>query len=176
MLKEITSDIYHLLHPKMAFFLTSIDKKGKSNVMTCAWATPVSEEPPLVVVCVSKESHTAELIKQTKEFVINIPTRKLLKALWVCGKASGRDTDKFKKAGLKRADAKKVNSPVIEGCIGHIECRLWKTVDAGECYAFFGKVLSAYADDEFMENGLWSEEANVPLHLGGSRIVYAKKK
>jgi|GEM_PF-3037926 len=44
MLKQIKTDIYHLLHPKMAFLLTSISKKGKPNVMTCAWATPVSEK------------------------------------------------------------------------------------------------------------------------------------
>lgn len=174
MLKEIKSDIYHLLHPKMAFFLTSINKNGKPNVMACAWATPVSEEPPIVIVCVSKESYTSELIKQTKEFVINIPIKKLLKALWICGKTSGRDTDKFKKAGLKYHRGKKVKSPVIEGCAGHIECKLWKTVDAGECYAFFGNVLSAYAGDRYLKNGLWTEEAEIPLHLGGSRVVYFK--
>ncbi|MFZ6006686.1 MAG: flavin reductase family protein [Nitrospirota bacterium] len=174
MLKEMKSDIYHLMHPKMAFFLTSIAKDGKPNVMACAWATPVSEEPPIVVVCVSKESYTAELIRQTKEFVINIPTKKLLKALWICGKTSGRDTDKFKKAGLKYSKAKSVKSPVIDECIGHIECKLWKAVDAGECYAFFGKVISAYADDKYMKKGLWSQKAEIPLHLGGSRIVYFK--
>jgi len=174
MLKEITSDIYHLLHPKMAFLLTSMDKSEKPNVMTCAWATPVSEEPPLVVVCVAKESHTAELIKQTKEFVINIPTKKLLKALWLCGKTSGRDADKFRKARLKGIGAIRVKPPVIEGCIGYIECRLWKAVDAGECYAFFGKVLSAYGDDNYLKKGLWTERAEIPLHLGGSRIVYFK--
>jgi flavin reductase (DIM6/NTAB) family NADH-FMN oxidoreductase RutF len=95
MLKEIKSDIYHLMHPKMAFFLTSIAENGKPNVMTCAWATPVSEEPPIVIVCVEKSAYTAELIKQTKEFVINIPTKKLLKALWICGKTSGREADKL---------------------------------------------------------------------------------
>ncbi len=173
-MKEMKSDIYHLMHPKMAFFLTSIAKDGKPNVMACAWATPVSEEPPIVVVCVSKESYTVELIRQTKEFVINIPTKKLLKALWICGKTSGRDTDKFKKAGLKYSKAKSVKSPVIDECIGHIECKLWKAVDAGECYAFFGKVISAYADDKYMKKGLWSQKAEIPLHLGGSRIVYFK--
>jgi len=173
-MKDFTSGIYHLLHPKMAFFLTSIDKKGKPNVMTCAWATPVSEEPPIVVVCVSKESYTAGLIRQAREFVINVPTKKMLKALWICGKTSGRNTDKFKKAGLKKMDAKKVKPPVIDGCIGYVECRLWKTVDAGECYAFFGKVRSAYADEQSMEKGLWAEKAEIPLHLGGSRIVYFK--
>lgn len=174
MLKEIKSDIYHLMHPKMAFFLTSIAKDGKPNVMACAWATPVSEEPPIIVVCVSKESYTAELIKQTKEFVINTPAKKLLKALWICGSTSGRGTDKFKKAGLKYSKAKSVKSPVIDECIGHIECKLWKTVDAGECYAFFGKVLSACADDKYMKKGLWSQKAEIPLHLGGNRIVYFK--
>lgn len=176
MLKEIKSDIYHLLHPKMAFFLTSISKEGKPNVMTCAWATPVSEEPPIVIVCVAKEAYTSELIKQTKEFVINIPTKKLLKALWMCGKTSGRDTDKFAKTGLRYNRGKKVKSPVIEECAGYIECKLWKTVDAGECYAFFGKVLTAYADERFLKKDLWSEAAEIPLHLGGSRIVYFSAK
>lgn len=172
MVKEISSDIYHLLHPKMAFFLTSISKDGKPNVMTCAWATPVSEEPPIIVICVSKESYTAELIKKTKEFVINIPTKKLLPKLWICGKTSGKGMDKFKKSGLKITKAKKVKSPVVAGCVGHIECKLWKAVDAGECYAFFGKVLSAYADDKYIERGLWKKGAEIPLHLGDAKIVY----
>lgn len=174
MLKEIKSDIYHLLHPKMAFFLTSIAKDGKPNVMACAWATPVSEEPPIVVVCVAKEAYTAELIKQTKEFVINIPTKDLLKALWICGKTSGRDTDKFKKSGLKITDAKKVKSPLVEGCVGYIECKLWKIVEAGECYAFFGRVLNAEADEKYFKKGAWTKTAEIPFHLGGSRIVYFK--
>lgn len=176
MLKKIKSDIYHLLHPKMTFFLTSISKEGKPNVMTCAWATPASEEPPIVIICVSKDSYTSELIKQTKEFVINIPTKKLLSELWICGKTSGRDTDKLAKSGLKYHSGKEVKSPVIEGCIGYIECKLWKIVDAGECYAFFGKVLSAYADEKYIEKGLWSESAKIPFHLGGSKIVYFEER
>lgn len=172
MLKEVNSDIYHLLHPKTAFFLTSISKDGRPNVMTCAWATPVSEEPPIVMVCVSKESYTAELIRQTKEFVINIPVKKFLKALWICGRASGRDLNKFKKSGLVSGQARSVKPPIIEGCAGYIECKLWKSIDAGECFAFFGKVKIAYADDMLLNNGLWSPAAEIPLHLGGRRFVY----
>jgi flavin reductase (DIM6/NTAB) family NADH-FMN oxidoreductase RutF len=174
MIKKVASEIYHLLHPKITFFLTSIGRDGSPNVMTCAWATPASEEPPVVVVCVSKEHYTAELIRQTKEFVINIPTKRLLKGLWVCGKTSGRDTDKFQKANLEIIKAEKVKAPIIKNCIGHIECRLWKTVEAGECYAFFGKVLSAYADDKYFKKGMWIQGADIPLHLAGSKVVYFK--
>lgn len=172
MLKEIKSDIYHLMHPKLTFFLTSISRDGKPNVMTCAWATPVSEEPPIVIVCVSKEAYTAKLIKETKEFGISIPTKELLNALWICGRTSGRDTDKFKQAKLKPVPARKIRPPVVDGCAGYIECRVRKVVEAGECYAFFGDVISAYAREEYLHKGLWSERAEIPLHLGGSRIVY----
>lgn len=174
MLKKIKTGFYHLLHPKMAFFLTSINQNGKPNVMTCAWATPVSEEPPIIVLCISKESYSAELIKKTKEFVVNIPTKKLLKQLWVCGTTSGRDTDKFKKAKLKCHNARHVKPPVIEGCIGFIECTLWKTVEAGECYAFFGNVVAAYADDRFYVKGMWKKKTEIPLHLSNNIMVYFK--
>lgn len=172
MLKEIKSDIYYLMHPKLTFFLTSISRDGRPNVMTCAWATPVSEEPPIMIVCVSKEAYTAKLIKETKEFGISIPTKELLNALWICGRSSGRDTDKFKQAKLKTLSARKIKPPLIDGCAGYIECRVKKVVEAGECYAFFGDVLSAYAREEYLHKGLWSEKAAIPLHLGGSRIVY----
>jgi flavin reductase (DIM6/NTAB) family NADH-FMN oxidoreductase RutF len=175
MLKEIRSDIYHLLHPKITFFLTSVSKTGKPNVMTCAWATPVSDDPPMVMVCIAKDSFTADLIQQTKEFAINIPSKKYLKALWTCGSTSGRKTDKFKKANLTTSPAQHIKAPLIDGCIGHIECRVWKTVEAGECYAFFGQVLSAFAECDYLRKGLWTEAAKIPMHLGGSSIVYAKK-
>ncbi len=174
MLKEIKSEIYHLLHPKIAFFLTSISKDGKPNVMACAWATPVSEEPPIVVVCVSKESYTAELIRQTKEFAINIPTKDLLNKLWICGKTSGREVDKFFKAKLEMLSSKYLKVPLIKDCIGFIECKLFKTVEVGECYAFFGNVVYAQADDKFFKKGLWLKDADIPMHLGGSKIVYFK--
>ncbi len=67
-----------------------------------------------------------------------------------------------------------MKAPLIDGCAGYIECRLWKTVNAGECYAFFGKVLSAQTEDKYFRKDVWTREAQIPLHLGGPRIVYFK--
>lgn len=174
MLKEIKEDIYRLLHPKLTFFLTSIGRDGRPNVMTCAWATPVSEDPPIIMVSISKESYTSTLIMETGEFNINIPHKDLIRALWITGRFSGRDTDKFQKAKLKILKAKKTSVPLIEGCIGYIECSLLKTVEAGECYAFFGDVLYASVDTEYFRKRLWTPQAELPLHLGGSKIVHIR--
>lgn len=172
MLKDAKTDICRLLHPKMAFFLTSISSDARPNVMACAWATPVSEEPPITVVCISKDSHTSELIRQTKEFIINIPTKTMVDALLTCGQISGRDIDKFTKAKLEVCKSNSLKTPLIKGCIGYIECKLWKTVDAGECYAFFGNVLHAEVDSNYFGNGKWTESAQIPFHLGGNKMVY----
>jgi len=172
MVRPVKTEIYHLLHPKMTFFLTSMSKSGIPNVMTCAWATPVSDEPPIVVVCVSRDSHTSTLIRQTREFVINIPVKEQLGALWICGTSSGRDVDKFKKAGLRHRPARRVKAPIVEGCIGYIECRVLRYVVAGECNAFFGEVMSAYADKGFFKRGSWVDIADIPFHLAGKRMVY----
>lgn len=174
MVKNVTNDFYYLLHPKLTFFLTSVDKAGRPNVMTCAWATPVSEEPPMVVVCVSSEAHTAKLIRSTREFVINIPTRDLLRQLWLCGGMSGRDSDKFQKAELTPRPATAVKPPLVEGCIGYIECRVSRTVRAGECYAFFGEVLAASAEEKYFAEGMWDPEAEIPFHLAGKRMVFMR--
>jgi len=170
MLKPVSSDIYRLLHPKLAFFVTSISKEGKPNLMACAWATPVSEEPPIIIVCIAKDSYTSELIKETKEFGISIPQRGLLKSLLISGKTTGRGIDKFKKAGVKPLRAENIRSPLVDGCIGYIECALEKTTEAGECYAFFGRVLSARADERVFKK-MWRDGAGIMLHLGAMKMV-----
>lgn len=170
-MRRITENFYRLLHPKVIFLLTSVGKDGRANVMTCAWATPASEEPPKIIVCVSKEHYTAELILESGDFAVNIPHKNMEKVIWICGSRSGRKTDKFKEAGLKIMKANRISAPLIEGCIGFLECKLSSTIDAGECYAFLADVLESRYDENYFVNKLWLSQT-VPMHLGGRKIVY----
>ncbi len=176
MFKEITQDRYHLLHPRMTVFVTSVDKNGKSNVMSCAWSSPVSEEPPIVMICLAKGAYTSSLIIQTEQFAVNIPTEKLLKEIFICGKSSGKETDKFEKAKLKMQKAKAIDVPVLSDCIGIIECKLMKRVEAGECYAFFGEVVHASVDEKYFNDGAWSSSAKIPYHVKDKEMAYIAVK
>lgn len=170
-MKNLSENFYRLLHPKIVFFLTSVGIDGRINVMSCAWATPASEEPPKIIVCVSKEHYTAELILETGEFAINIPQKSMEKAIWICGSKSGRKADKFKEAGLKIFKTQTISAPLIEGCIGFLECKVQSTIDAGECYAFLADVLKSSVEEKYFVKNLWISES-VPMHLGGRKIVY----
>ncbi|MDH4101121.1 MAG: flavin reductase family protein [Nitrospirota bacterium] len=165
-------DRCRLLHPRAAFFITTADSDGKPNVMTCTWATPVSEEPPMLIVCIEKQHHTAELIRRSGEFGISIPSDTMVEQLVLCGTLSGHKDDKFAKAGLKQLPARYIKAPLIDDCIGWLECRVTDTVEAGECYAFVGKILSAAVDERFFQDGVWNAASRIPLHMKGGRMVY----
>lgn len=169
-------DFYKLLHPCITLLIVSISQDGKPNVMTCAWSTPVSEDPPIVAIALSKESYTNSLIKSSGEFTVNIPSEKLLDATWICGTVSGKDVDKASLAGITYSNSKRVKPPIINECIGHLECRVLNSIDIGESTLFIGEVLEAYADKEFFQEGIWNiESVGILLHLGGDRFAIATK-
>ena len=160
---EVEKEQYKLLHPKVAVLICS--KWKKNNVMAAAWITPVSEEPPLVAVCVWKKGFTATQILKSREFTINIPTKKLVRAVLLCGSRSGKDTDKAKLAHLNYAVAKKVKAPIISDCAGHLECKVINIIDGGECFIFLGKIVAAYATKKLI-----AQKEKILLHFGGKKF------
>ena len=171
---DVMDDFYKLLHPRPVVLVCSVSKDGKPNVMACSWVTPVSEEPPLIAIALWKGGYTHRLIEETGEFTVNIPSSKLLKAVWVAGTKTGKKVDKIKLTGLKISPAKKVKAPIIEDCIGHLECKLESSADAGECKVYLAKVLAAYADKNLFKKGVWTEKAEVLLHTGGKLFTTPK--
>lgn len=139
------SDVYRFLEPGPVLLLTS-HYKGKDNVMTMSWHTMLDFEPPLVGCVISNRDHSFNMIKSSKECVLNIPTVELAKEVVGCGNHSGRTMDKFKKYHLTRLPAAQVRAPLIEECCVNLEC---KVVDArmAEKYNFFVlEVVQAWWD------------------------------
>ncbi len=70
------------------------------NVMTAAWTGTVCTHPLMVSVSIQPRRFSYELIEESGEFTVNLTTRELLRATDYCGVISGRDTDKWAKAGI----------------------------------------------------------------------------
>ena len=159
---------YKLLHPMHTVLVSCTGKDGKPNIITLAWAMPTSINPPLIAVSIRPERHSYKLIEETKEFVVNIPTMKILKETLFCGRRSGRDYDKFEETSLTPLPAKKVKSPIIEECVAHLECRLHSQFTTGDHTIFIGRIIVAYADKEVFTNRYELEKARMIFHLGGN--------
>jgi len=131
---------------------------------------PLSNDPPLVGIAVHPSRHTYDMIRYSEEFAINIPTRRLLNHVQYLGGVSGRDVDKFEVAKLATFPARKVDAPLLEGCLGYIECGLEEALRLGDHVLFVGRVVAVQAEEEaFSDAWLLREDDKKPLHyLGGN--------
>jgi flavin reductase (DIM6/NTAB) family NADH-FMN oxidoreductase RutF len=120
------------------------------NIITIAWIGVVCSEPTVLSVSIRPGRHSYSQIRQTGEFVVNIPTGSQLAALDFCGVASGRDLDKFKELGLTAVPASKVSAPLIKECPVNLECKVIDIKQLGTHDMFLGEVVAVHLDEEVM--------------------------
>ncbi len=106
-----------MLSPAPAVLVSCGGTAGwEPNLITIAWAGSVCTNPPMLSISVRPERHSFNIIKQTGEFTVNLPTVEQAKATDWCGVVSGRDNNKFKMAGLTPAPGLKTGCPIVLEC------------------------------------------------------------
>ena len=141
-----------MLYPIPAVLVTCGDSQDNYNIITVAWTGTICSDPPMSYISIRPERHSFEIIKQTKEFVINLTTEKLGLATDYCGVKSGRDVDKFKEMKLTPEKATKVKAPLILESPVNIECKVTNIVPLGSHSMFMGKVLAVNVDEFYLDN------------------------
>lgn len=101
----------NMLYPVPAVMVSCQREGEKPNIITVAWAGTICSDPAMVSISVRPERYSYDIIKETKEFVINLTTKDIVKATDYCGVRSGRDVDKFKEMNLTAIKSQKVNAP-----------------------------------------------------------------
>jgi flavin reductase (DIM6/NTAB) family NADH-FMN oxidoreductase RutF len=110
---------------------------------------------PVITVAVAPSRYTFECLTEgIKEFTINIPSNKIENAINITGSCSGRNTDKFKKAGLEIIKGKRTKVPTIKDCLLNYECKIVHECESGRMAShrlFIGEILTAYASKEIVK-------------------------
>jgi flavin reductase (DIM6/NTAB) family NADH-FMN oxidoreductase RutF len=165
------STAYRLLHPRLVVLVSCIDEEGKANVITLAWSMPVSINPPIVAMSIAPKRYSHQLVEETKEFVVNIPTIDIVQETLFCGRRSGRSHDKLKETRLTALPAQMVKPPIIKECVAHLECKLERQITVGDHTLFTGRVLTAYADEGAFEKKFDVKKVKPIYHMGGDDFV-----
>ncbi|GAB3260257.1 flavin reductase family protein [Chitinimonas naiadis] len=141
--------------------LVSSAHGGQQNVMAAAWSMPLDFDPPKVTVVIDKNTLTRELVDASGEFALNIPARGLAAATVAVGSQSGREGDKFAEFGLKTFAAEKIAAPLLEGCVGWLECRVIPEPHNQQTYdLYIAEVVAAWADPADFSDGHWHFSAD----------------
>ena len=136
------------VYPTPAGLVTSVDAEGQPNIITLGEIFNISiSEPVILGIAVRKERYSHQLISQTREYVVNLPTRAIADQVWYCGSVSGRDVDKFAESGLTPLSASAVAPPLIAECPVNIECRVIGIQEIGDHDLFLGEGLVQHVDE-----------------------------
>ena len=147
--------------------------RDQTDVMPAVWMTPLSRTPPLIGLAVNPARHTHDMIRFSEEFALNFPARDMANHAHYFGAVSGRDVGKLDLAKLATFRASKVQAPLIEGCLGWVECSVDDSFRFGDHTLFVGRVLVVQVDPQaFDETWLVGDREYRPLHyLGGDRYA-----
>jgi flavin reductase (DIM6/NTAB) family NADH-FMN oxidoreductase RutF len=104
--------------------LVSSAYKGQTNIMTMGWHTMMEFTPSLLGCIIASSNHSFDLIRHSRQCVINLPTTVLTDQVVGIGNTTGAKIDKFAEFGLTAQPARHVAAPLIGECHASFECKL----------------------------------------------------
>ncbi len=142
----------NMLYPLPAVLVSTADRSGHDNILTIAWTGTVCTDPPMLYISVRPERYSYPLLVDSGEFVVNLTTRQLSRAVDWCGVRSGRDYDKWKEMHLTRGQAAVLTyAPIITQSPVNIECQVTEKKELGSHHMFLARVAAIQVEDSYLD-------------------------
>ncbi|MCI8660819.1 MAG: flavin reductase family protein [Lachnospiraceae bacterium] len=141
----------NMLYPVPAVMISCKRPGEAANIITVAWAGTVCSDPPMLSISVRKERYSYDIIRESKEFVVNLVNRHLVREADYCGVRSGRDVDKFKELGLTPIALPDVAAPGIGESPVCLECKVTRQIPLGSHDMFLAEVLGVSIDGQYLD-------------------------
>lgn len=139
------------LYPVPAVLVTC-GAGDQANIITLAWVGTICSDPPMVGISIRPSRHSNGLIRQTEEFVVNIPTADLVAQVDYCGQVSGRDVDKWAACGFTPEPGSAITTPLIAQCPVNLECKLARIIPLGTHDLFVGEIVAVHVDEAILDD------------------------
>lgn len=168
----------NMLYPLPPVMVSVTDQKqGRDNIITIAWAGTVCTNPPMVSISLRPSRYSYELIKESKNFVINLTTQDLTYATDFCGVRSGKDIDKFQKLGLTKVKSQHISAPGIAESPVNIECKVTQCLELGSHHMFIADVVAVHVQEDLLdEKGKFHlNESGLVAYSHGEYFLLGKK-
>ncbi len=155
--------------PLPVVLISTLSSSGIRNAAPWSCVTPVLRPLDEVLIASWLKRDTLDNIRQTGEFVMNIPRAGMEEAVMVCAKSFPPEVDEFREAGLLARPSAAVKPPGIEGCLAWAECRVEEEIARQRYVLIVGRVVHLEADDRFFSEaeGMDYEKAMPLCAVGG---------
>jgi len=135
--------------PLPVVLISTVSSQGIRNAAPWSNFTPILRPLEEVILASWLKRDTLENIRQTGEFVVNVPPAGMEDAVMICARNYPPEVDEFQEAGLGAKMSVKVKPPGIEGCLAWAECALQEEIVRDRFVLIIGRVVHLEADDRF---------------------------
>ncbi len=163
-------DLGNYLSPLPVTLVSSQKAGDRPNALTIAWNGIINSKPPMVSISLQRTRYSYQTIKETGEFVVNVPDLSLAKALDYCGVKSYRDTDKFQDLDLHTEPMQGLDqAPAIVEAPLSLGCKLRDIHELGSHDLFLGEIISIRARSSLIDDqgALRLEDAGLICYVHG---------
>ncbi|PYG51523.1 flavin reductase (DIM6/NTAB) family NADH-FMN oxidoreductase RutF [Pantoea sp. AG1095] len=124
--------------------LLSSQFEDHRDIMTLGWHTILEFSPSLVGCMIAGGNFSHELIRQSGQCVINVPSANLVDSVVAIGNSHGDRLDKFDAFNLTPEPASVVNAPLIGECFASFECQLYDDSMVDNYNFFIFEIVKAH--------------------------------
>jgi len=160
--KLATHQVYALLNglvaPRPIAWITSHDLEGRLNAAPFSAFNYVCTDPPILAVGVANRpgpgvvgKDTAQNIRQTREFVVNVVSEEMAEAMNICAVDFPPGVNELEIAQVETAPSSIVSVPRILRAPASLECREFSTIEIGHSRIVLGQVVAIHVQDEFID-------------------------
>lgn len=118
------------------------------NIMTMGWHMVMEFSPSLIGCLISSGNYSFNMIRNSGECVINLPTTTMVDTVVGIGNCSGSQVDKFDRFHLTAQPGTKVRAPLVGECHANFECRLYDDAMIDRYNMFVFEIVAAHVAPE----------------------------
>lgn len=147
------------------------------NVCTVAWCGVLNSKPPITYISLRPSRYSYDIIKESGEFSLCLPTVSLVRAIDYCGVKSGRDEDKFAACGLTAQPAGQIQAPLIAQSPLALECRVQRIIPLGSHDMFLADIVAVSVEEELVDSDgkLHLDKAGLAAYAHGEYFALGQK-
>jgi flavin reductase (DIM6/NTAB) family NADH-FMN oxidoreductase RutF len=180
--RQSKADNYKLLTnlvvPRPIAWITSRNRTGLVNLAPFSFFNAVSGDPLYVIVSIGLRDDgtpkdTAENIRASGEFVVNLVTEELFGAMNISAADFPAGESELAAAGLHAAPSVRITPPRLAEAQASLECKLYSAQPLGTNTLFIGEVVMFHVADRLIGPRMHVNDF-APLGRLGSPSVYCR--
>ena len=125
------------------YILSSVNK-GEHCVSTVTWVSQASFEPPMISVCIKRNSASYEIVKKRGEFILHLLGDNQKKMASTFFKPTIFENEKLNGQEFSLAN----NLPLLKDIPAYIQCKVVEILENGDHPLFLAEVVDAKINND----------------------------